>query len=479
MNGDLNLATNEHPVRGRVFVITPYGEKVYGGTPFDHDEFYVEDLVPAIEEAGCVPERADSIYGLESLIGTIWTGLQRCEIVVVDFTGRSANVALECAWAILLRKKIVILTQDPEDIPTDLRGRFRYIRYSQLHKDMREMRPELVKNLMALREEPLREMGLVPVTSAGTEIVPGVVVTTATEFAVIEAAGGRRGVLNNTDVDYARVIPDMTKHYSVGDRVSGAFDVDAQGVPKYTLLAGVANPWLRVREDLPKGKAFTGPVRRVVDGLGAFVDVGNGLFGLIHASALGGRQVAVGYQVDVTVRYVDVDRRRIALDLDGIRPDGASANRPSPRPGPDEAAFSIGDRLEGEVRKVVGQPGGGFLLLSVPGRRSLAMLHSSAMTPELREDLAAGEVEVGELLDVEVISVDPARGRLGLRDLPDLVVEADRESEPGMEIVAAKPASGMPEPRRGEPAGASPDPSDAAAQVSGREIDSEAMLAAS
>ncbi|MFC5261234.1 S1 RNA-binding domain-containing protein [Kribbella qitaiheensis] len=443
MNGDLNLATTEHPVFGKVFVVCPYGPRKYGDIEFDHDEFYAKDLVPAIEAAGCVAERADSIYGPESLIGTIWSGLQRSEIVVVDFTGRSPNVALECAWAILLRKKIVILTQDPDDIPTDLRGRFRYIRYSDRHRDIREMREELVKSLEALREEPLREMGLVPLTSAGTEVVPGVVVSTATEFAVIEAAGGRRGVLNNTDVDYARIVPDMTKQFTIGDRVSGAFDVDPHGVPRYTLLAGIANPWLRAREDLPKGTTLTGPVRRVVEGLGAFVDVGNGLCGLIHVSALGGRSVGVGDQVDVAIRYIDSDRRRIALDLNGIRSEGATSRRLSTVS--DEATFRVGQRLEAEVRKVVQQPNGGFLLVGVPGRAAPAMLHSSAMTQELRDDLADGEVEPGELLDVEVVTVDQARGRLSVRDLPETGVEA------GLDIDGADAGSSVEVPANRDP----------------------------
>lgn len=425
MSGDLKLARDEHPISRTVFVAMSYGAKhLASGVTFDNDEFYVDELVPAIEAAGCTPERADSIYGPESLIGTIWTGLQRSEIVLVDFTGRSANVALECGWAILLRKKMIILTQDPDDIPADLRGRFRYIRYSDRWNDMKKMREELVKQLEALLQEPLREMGLMPMNAASTDIVAGTVVTTTKEFAVIEAAGERRGVLANTDVDYSRIIPDMSKHFAVGERVSGAFDVDANGVPKYTLLAGIPNPWTRIREDLPQGTSFSGTVRRVRDGLGAFVDVVNGLSGLIHASALGGRLVAVGDQVDVTVQYIDVDRRRIALHLDAVRP----AVRPAgavPARTKSETDFRLGQRLEAEVTRVVLQPGGGYLLVRVPGRTAPAMLHSTVMTPELRDDLTEGQVEKGELLDVEVVSVDIARGRLHVRDLPE-----DRPDDP-------------------------------------------------
>jgi small subunit ribosomal protein S1 len=442
VSGDLKLARDEHPIPKTVFVAMSYGSKVLAnGATFDHDEFYADELAPAIEEADCTPERADSIYGPESLIGTIWTGLQRSEIFLADFTGKSANVALECGWAILLRKKMIILAQDPGDIPADLRGRFRYIRYSDRWNDMKKMREELVRQLEALLQEPLREMGLMPVTTASTDLVPGTVVTTTKEFAVIEAAGDRRGVLANTDVDYSRVIPDMSKHFTIGERVSGAFDVDASGVPKYTLLAGIPNPWTRIREDLPQGTSFPGTVRRMKEDLGAFVDVGNGLSGLIHASALGGRVVAVGDQVDVTIRHIDVDRRRIALHLDAVRPAARPAGKAPAMPA-SETAFRPGQRLEAEVHKVVPQPGGGYLLVRIPGRTAPAMLHSKVMTPELRDDLTDGQVEEGELLDVEVVSVDLARGRLCVRDLPDDGTSAppDPSDDVPASAVAPEPA---------------------------------------
>jgi transcriptional accessory protein Tex/SPT6 len=166
----------------------------------------------------------------------------------------------------------------------------------------------------------------------------------------------------------------------------------------------------------------------VRDDLGAFVDVGSGLSGLIHTSVLGGRPVAVGDQVDVTVRHIDVDRRRIALHLDAVRP-AARSTGAAPDRAASESDFHPGQRLEAEVHKAVAQPGGGFLLVRVPGRTAPAMLHSTVMTPELRDDLADGQVEVGEVLDVEVVSVDPVRGRLHVRDLPDDAAGAPGASE--------------------------------------------------
>jgi ribosomal protein S1 len=46
------------------------------------------------------------------------------------------------------------------------------------------------------------------------------------------------------------------------------------------------------------------------------------------------------------------------------------------------------------------------------------MLLAKNMTADRRFDLNNGSVDVGEEIDVEVLSVDRARGRVMLRDLP-------------------------------------------------------------
>ena len=70
--------------------------------------------------------------------------------------------------------------------------------------------------------------------------------------------------------------------------------------------------------DLRPGVAVPrAPVRNVAP-FGAFVDVGVGVDGLLHASAFGpGDGVALGAALDVVVASVDVGRRRIGLRLAG------------------------------------------------------------------------------------------------------------------------------------------------------------------
>jgi hypothetical protein len=51
-----------------------------------------------------------------------WSEIQKAEVVVVDFADRSPNVMLEYGLARVLNKRVLRLTVDEQDIPSDDRG---------------------------------------------------------------------------------------------------------------------------------------------------------------------------------------------------------------------------------------------------------------------------------------------------------------------------------------------------------------------
>lgn len=429
---DMRLLRNEGVIEGNVFVIMPFGTKeIRTGETFDFEEYYSQELVSVIASAGMTSVRADSIYGQQTVLGPIWRGVQQAEVVVVDFTGRSPNVAMEFMMAAMIGKKMICLTQDVDDIPTDVRGRVRHIEYSAHFGAMHRMREKLRRELTAIREVRTVEMALVPMVAGGTDSVLARVISVTKELAVIEAADGSRGVLGNADVEYERIIPDMTRRFSEGDHVSGAFEFDSTGRMKYTMLAGRVNPWNRIVAEFPSGRTFTATVKRVADHLGAFVPLVEGIDGLIHAATLGRRVLEPGDRVEVTVTRLDVTRRRVGLTLDRVlvQPAPAAAPtvfgrggqeaRPTSSSGVTSGDVRIGQHLDGEVVKTCPEGSGGYILVRLPGRRRPAMLHCSAMTDDLRADLNDGHVEIGEIVAVEVVSMDTARDRIFVRDLPD------------------------------------------------------------
>ncbi|MGW7423032.1 S1 RNA-binding domain-containing protein [Streptomyces sp. NPDC054813] len=414
------LTRDERPIPGNVFVATPFGVKTApDGELFDYDSFFKSELMPLISSLGMTAVRADSLYGGDSVLTPVWKGIQQAEIVLVVFSDESVNVSIEFAWAYLLGKKMIYLTQDLKEIPADVKD-LRTITYSSHYAHMNRMREELRLALEAVREETVVEMTLLPMIGGGTVSVPARVVSASREFVVVETDDGRHGVLSHADVDYTRLVTDMTAKYEVGTRLQGAFDVDARGDMRYTLLAGSLNPWPALSADYPVGKVFTGTVHNVHPTLGVFVHISHGVNGLLAKSdVVSAARLEPGDDVEVAVVRMDTERRRISLRL--IKP--LSQSRPLatvPRISPaarEEARLSAGDRFDGEVVRAKPEGQGGYALLKLPGRSRPVILHCTAMSEELRQDLNAGEIEPGEMIWVEILSVDPQRDRVLVKEI--------------------------------------------------------------
>ncbi|HEY6789804.1 MAG TPA: hypothetical protein VI365_21095 [Trebonia sp.] len=430
------LDRDRGPVKGNVFVVMPYGKREFvnddgESVAFDFDAHYQDHYVPVILNAGMTPVRADSLYSDETIPGNVWCGLQEGDVVIVDLTGSNRNVMIEFAWAYLLGKKLILLTQCKEDLPSDLPG-LRHIRYSPLLMDQLRAENELGKQLKVLALEQGGERRLVPLETSTIRPVTARVVSTAREHVVVEAEKGQFGVLGTADVDWSRIIGDMAHRFSVGDVLNGAFET-TDGYTRYTLLAGQNNPWHAITAEFPQGRTFTGKVVNVIDNLGAFIRVGHGVNGLVPTSALRDcGPVNIGTELHVGVARLDVAGRKILL-----RPITESTRRvdaPGPRlvkPAGNAVDASdlprVGDRADAEVCRVVpeGERSGGYVLVMLPGMRRSAMLHCTQMLSDLREDLNKGELQVGDLVYVEVIKADTSTGKVQVRDLGEPPEEQD------------------------------------------------------
>ena len=106
--------------RGSVFIIMPFTEAW-------SDDVWKQVLQPAIKEINMVPVRADDLYG-RNIMEDVWQGILKAEIIICDTTGRNPNVFYELGIAHTLGKKVLLLTQDLNDIPFDLQA-YRHIKY--------------------------------------------------------------------------------------------------------------------------------------------------------------------------------------------------------------------------------------------------------------------------------------------------------------------------------------------------------------
>jgi small subunit ribosomal protein S1 len=74
------------------------------------------------------------------------------------------------------------------------------------------------------------------------------------------------------------------------------------------------DPWSQAGQRFHPGQAVNGTVTRVV-AFGAFVDLGDGVEGLLHSSRWAGQTITEGAQVGVTILRVEPERQRISLAL--------------------------------------------------------------------------------------------------------------------------------------------------------------------
>ncbi|MEJ2885217.1 nucleoside 2-deoxyribosyltransferase [Actinomycetospora aeridis] len=109
-------------VRSRVaFVIMPFAEEFLS--------IYEQLIRPGIEAAGFQVRRGDDLEQMRNILRDVIEGIAYSDIVVADLTGLNPNVLYEVGIAHGLRKPVIMITQDIDKLPFDLRS-YRVISYS-------------------------------------------------------------------------------------------------------------------------------------------------------------------------------------------------------------------------------------------------------------------------------------------------------------------------------------------------------------
>jgi small subunit ribosomal protein S1 len=149
-------------------------------------------------------------------------------------------------------------------------------------------------------------------------------VTNLVHFGAFVDLGGVDGLIHISELDWQHV-DHPREVLTVGDEVEVyVLSVDREqqriGLSRKRLLP---DPWHTVTDNLQPGQVVEGTVTNPVD-FGAFVDLGQGVEGLVHISEMpAGKATLQELDPDspITVRVleIDQDRRRIALSLRGIR----------------------------------------------------------------------------------------------------------------------------------------------------------------
>ncbi len=117
-----------------IFVLMPFADT------FRH--VYEEYIVPTAQELGLSVVRGDSLLSKQSVVFDLWCAINSCELLVADCTGQNANVFYEIGIAHTVGKPVVLISQNREDIPFDLRH-MRSIVYRDDEKGLAALRGDL------------------------------------------------------------------------------------------------------------------------------------------------------------------------------------------------------------------------------------------------------------------------------------------------------------------------------------------------
>lgn len=108
----LEKAANVSPT-DTCFVMQPFAAPL--GT------YYEKIYKLAIEKAGLTPIRADAdMFGTGKIMDQVWTGINAAKVLVAELTSRNPNVFYELGLAHALKKPVVLVSSNEEDVPFDL-----------------------------------------------------------------------------------------------------------------------------------------------------------------------------------------------------------------------------------------------------------------------------------------------------------------------------------------------------------------------
>jgi len=117
---DLTGEIQQILVRRYVFVLMPFSQ--------EFDDVYHLAIKETADELGFKCQRADEIQHNAGILPIVFRAIEAAHLVIADMTGQNPNVCYELGYAHGLGKEVILLTQNVDDIPFDLRG-FNHIIY--------------------------------------------------------------------------------------------------------------------------------------------------------------------------------------------------------------------------------------------------------------------------------------------------------------------------------------------------------------
>ncbi|WP_370372903.1 30S ribosomal protein S1 [Henriciella pelagia] len=234
------------------------------------------------------------------------------------------------------------------------------------------------------------------------------VVKNITDYGAFVDLGGIDGLLHVTDMSWKR-INHPSQVVNVGDTVKVQIIKINQDTQRISLGMKQleSDPWEGVESKYMVGTRLTGQVTNITD-YGAFVELEDGVEGLIHVSEMSwtkknvhpGKIVSTSQEVTVEVLDVDSDKRRISLGLKQTQDNPWSAFM---------AEHPAGTEVEGEVRGITE-----FGLFIGLGPELDGMVHINDIAWDVPGEQAIANFNKGDVVRAKVLDVDTEKERISL-----------------------------------------------------------------
>ncbi len=184
-------------------------------------------------------------------------------------------------------------------------------------------------------------------------VVTGRIVSITNYGAFVELEKGVEGLIHISEMSWTRHIKHPSKVVSIGDTVEVmVLKIDKESEKISLGLKQTENdPWLTLTERYPVGTVIEGKVRNLTD-FGAFVEVEEGIDGLVHISDMSWTKrvrhpkevLRRGDTVQVQILDIDTDKRRISLGIKQLQDN----------PWPELAVeYPVGKELDGKITRML------------------------------------------------------------------------------------------------------------------------------
>ena len=237
--------------------------------------------------------------------------------------------------------------------------------------------------------------------------ISGKVVSLTDYGAFVELEPGVEGLIHVSEMSWSKRVKHPSKVLTIGDTVESmvlGVDPEARRI-SLGLKQIESNPWHNLAERYPIGARISGKVRNLTE-FGAFVEVEEGIDGLIHVSDMSWSKrlahpsdvLKKGDDVEAMVLNIDPDNQRLSLGLKQLTTDiwdDFFANN------------KVGDIVEGKVVRVTNF--GAFVELS-EGIEGL--IHVSEF--DAGQGDSETEIAVDSTIKMRIIKLSPTERKIGL-----------------------------------------------------------------